>query len=188
MDRAEAEAVSRRGSQSSPTILFGAWPSIGAVDGICQRASDALAGPHRRLRDWAAGQGAVRVDETGWRSSGAGGSPTTCSGLGLGGRNATGFSGLDIEVGERFVICLQCQPLFAHQRGMRTLKHLPPCRMFRLRRANASLNDRLACSSSAWWMRRLNRNPPPSIDCKSACMGNSGPPMSIVVAGASALG
>ena len=42
------------------------------MDGICQRASDALAGPHLQLQDWVLDQGAVHVDETGWRTSGEG--------------------------------------------------------------------------------------------------------------------
>jgi hypothetical protein len=42
------------------------------VDAVCQRASDALAGPHRQLQDWVLDQRAVHVDETGWRTSGAG--------------------------------------------------------------------------------------------------------------------
>ena len=46
--------------------------SVGAVDAICQRASDALAGPHLQLQDWVLGQDAVHVDETGWRTSGEG--------------------------------------------------------------------------------------------------------------------
>jgi hypothetical protein len=32
--------------------LFGVSLSIGTVDQICQRASDALAGPHAQLHDW----------------------------------------------------------------------------------------------------------------------------------------
>jgi transposase len=46
--------------------------SAGAVDAICQRASDALAGPHCHLHDWVLRQGAVHVDETGWRTRGEG--------------------------------------------------------------------------------------------------------------------
>ena len=41
-------------------------------DAICQRASDALAGPHLQLQDWVLDQGAVHVDETGWRTRGEG--------------------------------------------------------------------------------------------------------------------
>jgi transposase len=39
---------------------------------ICQRASDALAGPHAQLHDWVLDQDAVHVDETGWRTAGDG--------------------------------------------------------------------------------------------------------------------
>ena len=46
--------------------------STGAVDAICQRASDALARPHCQLQDWVLDQGAVHVDETGWRTRGEG--------------------------------------------------------------------------------------------------------------------
>jgi transposase len=64
--------ISRRGICELAHDLFGAWLSTGAVDGICQRASDALAGPHCQLQDWVLDQGAVHVDETGWRTSGEG--------------------------------------------------------------------------------------------------------------------
>jgi transposase len=64
--------ISRRGICELVGDLFGAWVSTGAVDGICQRASDALAGPHCQLQDWVLDQGAVHVDETGWRTSGEG--------------------------------------------------------------------------------------------------------------------
>ena len=64
--------ISRRGITELAGDLFGAWVSTGAVDGICQRASDALAGPHLQLQDWVLDQGAVHVDETGWRTSGEG--------------------------------------------------------------------------------------------------------------------
>jgi transposase len=62
--------ISRRGITELAHDLFGAWLSTGAVDAICQRASDALAGPHLHLQDWVLDQGAVHVDETGWRTSG----------------------------------------------------------------------------------------------------------------------
>jgi hypothetical protein len=42
------------------------------VGAICQRASDALAGPHLQLQDWVLDQAAVHVDETGWRTGGKG--------------------------------------------------------------------------------------------------------------------
>ena len=62
--------ISRRGAGELAGELFGVHLSTGAVDAICQRASDALAGPHSALRDWVLGQGALHVDETGWRTAG----------------------------------------------------------------------------------------------------------------------
>ena len=62
--------ISRRGIVELARDLFGATLSTGAVDQICQRASDALAGPHLQLHDWVLDQGAVHVDETGWQTSG----------------------------------------------------------------------------------------------------------------------
>ncbi|MGN6169760.1 MAG: IS66 family transposase [Solirubrobacteraceae bacterium] len=62
--------VSRRGIAQLAGELFGVRLSTGSVDAICQRASGALAGPYGRLRDWILGQGAVHVDETGWRTAG----------------------------------------------------------------------------------------------------------------------
>ena len=64
--------LSRRGICELAHDLFGATVSTGSVDAICQRASDALAGPHLQLHDWVLNQGAVHVDETGWRTSGEG--------------------------------------------------------------------------------------------------------------------
>ena len=64
--------VSRRGICELASDLFGVTVSTGAVDAICQRASDALAGPHCQLQDWVLDQGAVHVDETGWRTRGEG--------------------------------------------------------------------------------------------------------------------
>jgi transposase len=64
--------VSRRGIVELARDLFGVTLSTGAVDAICQRASDALAGPHLQLQDWVLDQGAVHVDETGWRTRGEG--------------------------------------------------------------------------------------------------------------------
>ncbi len=64
--------VSRRGICELARDLFGAALSTGSVDAICQRASDALAGPHLHLQDWVLDQGAVHVDETGWRTRGEG--------------------------------------------------------------------------------------------------------------------
>jgi transposase len=62
--------ISRRGICELARELFGVKLSTGAVDQICQRASDALAGPHLQLQDWVLDQGAVHVDETGWRTRG----------------------------------------------------------------------------------------------------------------------
>jgi transposase len=64
--------IPRRGITELARDLFGARLSTGPVDGICQRASDALAGPHCQLQDWVLDQGAVHVDETGWRTCGEG--------------------------------------------------------------------------------------------------------------------
>jgi transposase len=64
--------ISRRGIGELARDLFGVTICTGAVDAICQRASDALAGPHLQLQDWVLDQGAVHVDETGWRTSGEG--------------------------------------------------------------------------------------------------------------------
>lgn len=64
--------VSRRGITELARDLFGITLSTGAVDQICQRASDALAGPHCQLQDWVLDQRAVHVDETGWRTRGEG--------------------------------------------------------------------------------------------------------------------
>jgi transposase len=64
--------ISRRGIAELARDLFGITLSTGAVDQVCQRVSDALAGPHLQLADWVLDQGAVHVDETGWRTSGEG--------------------------------------------------------------------------------------------------------------------
>jgi len=67
-----AYRVSRRGITEIARDLFGVRLSTGAADAICQRASDALAGPHLHLQDWVLQQGAVHVDETGWQTRGEG--------------------------------------------------------------------------------------------------------------------
>jgi transposase len=67
-----AYRVSRRGITEIARDLFGVTLSKGAADAICQRASEALAGPHLQLQDWVLDQPAVHVDETGWRTSGDG--------------------------------------------------------------------------------------------------------------------
>jgi transposase len=64
--------ISRRGICELARDLFGVTLSIGAVDAICQRVSEALAGPHCQLQDWVLDQKAVHVDETGWRTRGEG--------------------------------------------------------------------------------------------------------------------
>jgi hypothetical protein len=64
--------ISRRGITELTRDLFGVTLSTGAADAICQRASDALAGPHLHLQDWVLDQRAVHVDETGWRTGGEG--------------------------------------------------------------------------------------------------------------------
>jgi transposase len=64
--------VSRRGISELARDLFGVTLSTGVVDAICQRASEALAGPHYQLQDWVLDQGTVHVDETGWRTRGEG--------------------------------------------------------------------------------------------------------------------
>jgi transposase len=62
--------ISRRGMVELARELFGLRLCTGAVDAICQRASDALAGPHAQLADWVLEQDALHVDETGWRTAG----------------------------------------------------------------------------------------------------------------------
>ena len=64
--------ISRRGIVELARDLFGVTISTGSADAICQRACDALAGPHCQLQDWVLDQGAVHVDETGWRTRGEG--------------------------------------------------------------------------------------------------------------------
>ena len=64
--------VSRRGISELARDLFGVTISTGSADAICQRASEALAGPHLQLQDHVLDQGAVHVDETGWRTRGEG--------------------------------------------------------------------------------------------------------------------
>ncbi|HEY4829145.1 MAG TPA: IS66 family transposase [Solirubrobacteraceae bacterium] len=64
--------ISRRGICELARDLFGVTLSTGSVDAVCQRASEALAGPHCHLQDWVLDQVAVHVDETGWRTRGEG--------------------------------------------------------------------------------------------------------------------
>ncbi len=65
-----AYRISRRGITELARDLFGVTLSTGTANAICQRASEALAGPHLQLQDAVLDQGAVHVDETGWRTSG----------------------------------------------------------------------------------------------------------------------
>jgi transposase len=67
-----AYRIPRRGIVELARDLFGVALSTGAADAICQRASEALAGPHLHLHDCVLDQAAVHVDETGWRTRGEG--------------------------------------------------------------------------------------------------------------------
>jgi transposase IS66-like protein/transposase IS66 family protein len=62
--------LSRRDMAELARDLFGVTLSTGTIDHICQRTSDALVGPHLQLQDWVLDQGALHVDETGWRTAG----------------------------------------------------------------------------------------------------------------------
>jgi hypothetical protein len=64
--------ILRRGMIELASDLFGVTVSTGTVDAICQRVSDALAGPHAQLQGWVLDQAAVHVDETGRRTAGDG--------------------------------------------------------------------------------------------------------------------
>jgi transposase len=65
-----AYRISRRGVSELARDLFGVTLSTGTADAICQRASEALAGPHLHLGDQVLQAPAVHVDETGWRTKG----------------------------------------------------------------------------------------------------------------------
>jgi transposase len=67
-----AYRISRRGISELARDLFGVTLSTGTADAICQRASEALAGPYLHLHDAVLDQHAVHVDETGWRTGGDG--------------------------------------------------------------------------------------------------------------------
>lgn len=58
--------VSRRDMSELARELFGVGLSVGAVDGICQRAGLALARPHDALTEGVLAAPAVNIDETGW--------------------------------------------------------------------------------------------------------------------------
>jgi transposase len=64
--------ISRRDMAELANDLFGLRMSVGTVDAICQRASDALEGPHERLTASVLSSPAINVDETGWRTAGEG--------------------------------------------------------------------------------------------------------------------
>ncbi|MBV9196090.1 MAG: IS66 family transposase [Solirubrobacterales bacterium] len=67
-----AYRVSRRGIVELARDLFGVTLCTGTADAICQRASEALAGPHCQLQDSVLDAPAVHVDETSWRTAGEG--------------------------------------------------------------------------------------------------------------------
>jgi transposase len=67
-----AYRISRRGITELARDLFGVTLSTGTADAICQRAAEALAGPHLHLHDSVLDAPAVHVDETGWRTRGEG--------------------------------------------------------------------------------------------------------------------
>ena len=69
---AAAYRVSRRGITELARDLFGVTLSTGTAEAICQRAAEALAGPHLHLHDCVLEASAVHVDETGWRTRGDG--------------------------------------------------------------------------------------------------------------------
>jgi transposase len=62
--------ISRRDMSELARELFGVGLSVGAVDAICQRGSNALAEPHEALVSWVLAAPAVNVDETGWTTAG----------------------------------------------------------------------------------------------------------------------
>jgi transposase len=64
--------ISRRDMAELAGDLFGLQMSVGTVDAICQRASEALDDPHERLTASVLGSPAINVDETGWRTAGEG--------------------------------------------------------------------------------------------------------------------
>ncbi|MCA1701572.1 MAG: IS66 family transposase, partial [Actinobacteria bacterium] len=62
--------VSRRDMSELAHDVFGISLSVGSVEAICQRASQALAGPHEALTAAVLEAQAVNVDETGWSTAG----------------------------------------------------------------------------------------------------------------------
>ena len=65
-----AYRVSRRGVTELARDLFGVSLSTGGADAICQRTSEALAGPYLHLHDSVLDAPAAHVDQTGWRTTG----------------------------------------------------------------------------------------------------------------------
>jgi len=62
--------ISRRDMSELLWELFGVRISVGAIDQVCQRTSDVLAGPHEQLTAQVLASGAINVDETGWYLAG----------------------------------------------------------------------------------------------------------------------
>ncbi|MCA1698763.1 MAG: IS66 family transposase, partial [Actinobacteria bacterium] len=62
--------VSRRDMSELARDVFGLDLSVGSVDAICQRASQALTGPHEALTASVLESPALNVDETGWLTAG----------------------------------------------------------------------------------------------------------------------
>jgi transposase len=64
--------VSRRGTSELARELFGVEIATGSVDAIVHRAGEALAAPHTRLEQELKRAAVVNIDETGWKTAGAG--------------------------------------------------------------------------------------------------------------------
>jgi transposase len=62
--------ISRRDMSELALELFGVGISVGAIEAICQRASNALEAPHEQLTEAVLCSPAVNVDETGWSTWG----------------------------------------------------------------------------------------------------------------------
>jgi hypothetical protein len=63
--------VSRDDAVELAEELFDARISSGSVDAVITRAAEALAAPHENLLATLRGSGALKMDETGWRTAGA---------------------------------------------------------------------------------------------------------------------
>lgn len=64
--------VSRRDTTELARELFGVELATGSVDAIIQRTGEALAAPHTRLEQQIKSAPVVNIDETGWKTAGAG--------------------------------------------------------------------------------------------------------------------